>query len=174
MEADEDLKILARIRSKERMQATRKRRKEEQVKKPGNTYNSPHILDKAVAKGKCNLPASPTKAVEFYPIRVNPSCHLKQDVSDVYNDSDSDSDNESINEESPPPSHQTSKSPAEACRKTDGTVCAAILPKDICAGLYVVVQLLCKSGKKKDYSISLCGVCVRATWMKMGRLECNF
>ncbi|GFQ85057.1 hypothetical protein TNCT_217731 [Trichonephila clavata] len=31
MEADEDLKILARIKSKERMQRTRKRRKEEQV-----------------------------------------------------------------------------------------------------------------------------------------------
>ncbi|KAG7309912.1 hypothetical protein JYU34_004426 [Plutella xylostella] len=29
MERDEDLKVLARIRSKERMQATRKRRKEE-------------------------------------------------------------------------------------------------------------------------------------------------
>lgn len=33
METDVDLKILARIRSKERMQATRKRRKEEQFKK---------------------------------------------------------------------------------------------------------------------------------------------
>ncbi|CAH0723903.1 unnamed protein product, partial [Brenthis ino] len=32
IETDEYLKILARIRSKERMQATRKRRKEEQVK----------------------------------------------------------------------------------------------------------------------------------------------
>lgn len=32
METDVDLKILARIRSKERMQATRKRRKEEQFK----------------------------------------------------------------------------------------------------------------------------------------------
>ncbi|GFQ82464.1 hypothetical protein TNCT_341341 [Trichonephila clavata] len=72
--------------------------------------------------------------------------------SDVYNDSD----NESINEESPPPSHQASKSPAEACCKTDGTVCAADLPKDICASFYVLVQLLCKSGKK-NYSISLCG-----------------
>ncbi|GFQ87197.1 hypothetical protein TNCT_483921 [Trichonephila clavata] len=47
-------------------------------------------------------------------------------VSDVY----SDSENESINEESPPPSHQASKSPAEACRKNYGTVCAAVLPKD--------------------------------------------
>ncbi|GFQ76709.1 hypothetical protein TNCT_365041 [Trichonephila clavata] len=90
-------------------------------------------------------------------------------VSDVYNDSDSDSDNEFINEESPPLSHQTSKSPAEECRKTDGTVCLKI----ICAGLYVLVQLLCKSGKK-NYSISLWGRGVRAIWMKIGKLECNF
>ncbi|GFQ64362.1 hypothetical protein TNCT_517091 [Trichonephila clavata] len=34
-------------------------------------------------------------------------------VSDVYSDSDGDLGNESINEESPPPSHKTSKSPAE-------------------------------------------------------------
>ncbi|GFQ76707.1 hypothetical protein TNCT_365031 [Trichonephila clavata] len=65
MEADEDLKILPRIRSKERMQATRKRRKEEQVKQSGTRYNSPRTLGKAVAKVKCNLPANPTKAVEF-------------------------------------------------------------------------------------------------------------
>ncbi|GFQ91090.1 hypothetical protein TNCT_542691 [Trichonephila clavata] len=68
-------------------------------------------------------------------------------VSDVYSDSDRDSDNESINVESPPTSHQASKSPAEVCRKTDGTVCVAVLPKDISAGFYVLVQLLCKSGK---------------------------
>ncbi|GFQ80409.1 hypothetical protein TNCT_606241 [Trichonephila clavata] len=65
MEADEDLKILARIRSKERMQATIKRRKEEQVKQSGTRYNSPRTLGKAVAKVKRNLPASSTKAVEF-------------------------------------------------------------------------------------------------------------
>ncbi|GFQ72278.1 hypothetical protein TNCT_489741 [Trichonephila clavata] len=65
MEADEDLKILARIRSKERMQATRKRLKEEQVKQSGSRYNSPRTLGKVVAKVKRNLPASPTKAVEF-------------------------------------------------------------------------------------------------------------
>ncbi|GFR29393.1 hypothetical protein TNCT_592641 [Trichonephila clavata] len=59
-------------------------------------------------------------------------------VSGVYNDSNSDSGNESINEESPPTSQQAS--PAEACRKTDGTVSAAVLPKDICAGLYVLVN----------------------------------
>ncbi|GFQ66828.1 hypothetical protein TNCT_738751 [Trichonephila clavata] len=53
-----------------------------------------------------------------------------------------------INEESSPTSHQVSKSPVEACRKIDGTVCAAVLTKDICTGLYVLVQLLCKSGKK--------------------------
>ncbi|GFQ71307.1 hypothetical protein TNCT_671301 [Trichonephila clavata] len=75
-------------------------------------------------------------------------------VSDVYNDSDSDSDNESINEESPPPSHQASKSP-EVCRKTDSTVCATVLPKHICVSLYLLVQLFCKSGKK-NYSISVC------------------
>ncbi|GFR11463.1 hypothetical protein TNCT_600631 [Trichonephila clavata] len=92
-------------------------------------------------------------------------------VSDVYNDSDSDSDNEYVKEESPPPSHQTSKSPAEACRKTDGTVCAAVLPKDICAGLYLLVQLLSKSGNKKLLNIAMC---VRAIWMKMGKLEYNF
>ncbi|GFR33011.1 hypothetical protein TNCT_194441 [Trichonephila clavata] len=63
-EADEDLKILARIRSKERMQATRKRRKEEQVKQSGTRYNSPRTLGKAVTKMKRNLPASPPKAVE--------------------------------------------------------------------------------------------------------------
>ncbi|GFR33385.1 hypothetical protein TNCT_236111 [Trichonephila clavata] len=51
--------------------------------------------------------------------------------------------------ESPPTSYQASKPPAEACRKTDGTVCAAVEPKDICSGLYMLVQLLCKSGKKK-------------------------
>ncbi|GFR05210.1 hypothetical protein TNCT_564431 [Trichonephila clavata] len=65
VEADEDLKILARIRSKERMQATRKRRREEQAKQSGTRYNNPHILGKAVAKVKHNLPASSTKAVEF-------------------------------------------------------------------------------------------------------------
>ncbi|GFR32968.1 hypothetical protein TNCT_559851 [Trichonephila clavata] len=102
MKADEDLKILTRIRSKERMKATRKRRKEEQVKQ-----------------------------------------------------SDSDSENESKIEESPPPSHQASKSPAEACRKTGGTVCAAVLEKYFRAGLYVLVQLHSKSGKK-NYLISLC------------------
>ncbi|GFQ82797.1 hypothetical protein TNCT_239611 [Trichonephila clavata] len=64
MEADEDLKILARIRSKERIQAARKRCKEEQVKQSGTRYNSPHTLWKAVAKVKRNLPASPTKAGE--------------------------------------------------------------------------------------------------------------
>ncbi|GFQ96975.1 hypothetical protein TNCT_233071 [Trichonephila clavata] len=70
------------------------------------------------------------------------------------------SDNESVNEESPPPSHQASKSPAETCRKTDGTVCVAALPKDICAGLYVLVQLLCKSGKKKKITqYHYVGVC---------------
>lgn len=63
MEADVDLKILARIRSKERMQATRKRRKEEQLKQSSTSYRSPRTLGKAVAKIKCNLPASPTKAV---------------------------------------------------------------------------------------------------------------
>ncbi|GFQ90582.1 hypothetical protein TNCT_331781 [Trichonephila clavata] len=66
-----------------------------------------------------------------YRIRVNPSCHLKQDVSYVYNDSDSNSDNKSINEESPPPSHQASKSPSETCCEINGTICAAVLPKDI-------------------------------------------
>ncbi|GFR30945.1 hypothetical protein TNCT_508541 [Trichonephila clavata] len=64
-EADEDLKMLPRIRSKERMQATRKRRKEEQVKQSGTRYNGPRTLGKAVSKVKRNLPASPTKAVEF-------------------------------------------------------------------------------------------------------------
>ncbi|GFR19148.1 hypothetical protein TNCT_29141 [Trichonephila clavata] len=65
MEADEDLKILARIRSKERMQATRKCRKEEQVKQSGTRYNSPCTLRKAEAKVKHNLPVSSNKAVEF-------------------------------------------------------------------------------------------------------------
>lgn len=64
METDEDLKILARIRSKERMQATRKRRREEQFKQTSRSYSSPRTLGKAVAKIKRNLPASPTKAVE--------------------------------------------------------------------------------------------------------------
>lgn len=64
METDVDLKILARIRSKERMQATRKRRKEEQFKQTSHTYKSPRTLGKAVAKIKRNLLASPTKAVE--------------------------------------------------------------------------------------------------------------
>ncbi|GFQ81167.1 hypothetical protein TNCT_293331 [Trichonephila clavata] len=134
MEADEDLKILARIRSKERMQATRKRRKEEQVKQSGTRYNSPRTLGKAVAKVKHN---------------------------------------ESINEESPPSSHQASKSPAEANRKIDGTVCASVLPKDICAGLYVLVQLFCKSGNnKKLLNIAMRGY-VSVIWMKMGKLEYN-
>ncbi|GFR31881.1 hypothetical protein TNCT_144461 [Trichonephila clavata] len=65
MEADEDLEILTRIRSKERTQVTRKRRKEEQVKQSVTRYNSPHTLGKAMAKVKRNLPASPIKAVEF-------------------------------------------------------------------------------------------------------------
>lgn len=64
METDEDLKILARIRSKERMQATRKRRKEQQFNQTSSRYSSPRTLGKAVAKIKRNLPASPTKAVE--------------------------------------------------------------------------------------------------------------
>ncbi|GFS45255.1 hypothetical protein TNIN_215051 [Trichonephila inaurata madagascariensis] len=44
-------------------------------------------------------------------------------------------------------SHQASKSPAKACRKTDGIVGAAVLIKDICADLYVLVQLFFKFGK---------------------------
>ncbi|GFQ97215.1 hypothetical protein TNCT_540391 [Trichonephila clavata] len=144
MEADEDLRILARerIRLKERMQATRNRRKEEQVKQSGTRYNSPRTLGKAVVKVKRNLSANSTKAVEFVKKKL------------LLNSKDS--DNKSINEESPPTSYQASKPAAEACHKTSGTVCAAVLSKDICAGLYVVVQLLCKSGKK-NYSISLCG-----------------
>ncbi|GFQ76817.1 hypothetical protein TNCT_311751 [Trichonephila clavata] len=46
------------------MQATRKRRKEEQVKQSGSRYNSPRTLGKAVAKVKRNPLASPTKVVE--------------------------------------------------------------------------------------------------------------
>ncbi|GFR25853.1 hypothetical protein TNCT_346331 [Trichonephila clavata] len=53
------MKILAR------MQVTRKRRKEEQVKQSGTRYNSPRTLGKAVTKVKRNLPASLTKAGEF-------------------------------------------------------------------------------------------------------------
>ncbi|GFR32471.1 hypothetical protein TNCT_243271 [Trichonephila clavata] len=113
MEAAEDLKILARIRSKERMQATRKRGKEEQIKQSVSNQSK-----------------------FFIPLKTR-LC-----ISDVY----SDSDNKSINEESPLMSHQASKSPAESHRKTDGTVFAAVLPKDIFTGLYVLVQLLCKSG----------------------------
>ncbi|GFR01169.1 hypothetical protein TNCT_570371 [Trichonephila clavata] len=90
-----------------------------------------------------------------------------------FSDFCNDSDNESINEESPPLSHQASKSPAEACRKTDGTVCTAVLPEDICAGLYVLVQLLCKPGKKELLNIAMWG-CFRVIWVKMGKLECNF
>ncbi|GFU93285.1 hypothetical protein TNCV_1860161 [Trichonephila clavipes] len=45
-------------------QATRKRRKEEQVQQSGTRYNSPRTLGKAGAKIKRYLPASPTKAVE--------------------------------------------------------------------------------------------------------------
>ncbi|KAJ2950915.1 hypothetical protein O0L34_g5284 [Tuta absoluta] len=59
------------------------------------------------------------------------SNHIKLRVSDVYSDSDSD-------EASPTTTFQTL--PAD-------TTCAVILPKDICAGLYVLVQLPCKSGK---------------------------
>lgn len=64
MNADDDLKKHARMRSKERMQAFRKRRKEEQIKQTSTTYRSPCTLGKAVAKVKRYLPASPTKAVE--------------------------------------------------------------------------------------------------------------
>lgn len=64
LEKDEDLKVLTRIRSKERMQATRKRRKEEKVKQTYSRYRSPRTLGKAVAKIKRNLPASPTKAMD--------------------------------------------------------------------------------------------------------------
>ncbi|GFR19378.1 hypothetical protein TNCT_209001 [Trichonephila clavata] len=74
------------------MQATRKRLKEEQVKQSVSNQSK-----------------------FFMPV------NSRLRVSDVYNDSDSDSDNESITEESSPPSHQASKSPAEACRKTDDT-----------------------------------------------------
>ncbi|GFR16239.1 hypothetical protein TNCT_370181 [Trichonephila clavata] len=72
------------------MQSTRKRRKEEQVKQ---------------------LVSNQSKF--FMPLKT------RLHVSDVCNDSDSDSDNESINEESPPPSHQASELPTEACRKTN-------------------------------------------------------
>ncbi|GFQ74552.1 hypothetical protein TNCT_105411 [Trichonephila clavata] len=81
---------------------------------------------------------------------------MRLHISDVCNDSD----NESINVESPPLSYQASKSPAEAYCKTDSTVCATVLPKDICAGLYMLVQLFCQYGKK-NYSISLWGVSKR-------------
>lgn len=42
---------------------------------------------------------------------------------------------------------QPSKLPAESGHET-GTICTDVLPIDICDGLYVIVQLLCKSGKK--------------------------
>ncbi|GFQ81330.1 hypothetical protein TNCT_516341 [Trichonephila clavata] len=150
MEADEDLKILARIKSKERMQATRNRRKEEQkVIGPRCRFRSSYKIQKAIPYPAISPPSVSNQRKSFLPLKT------RLHVSDVYNDSDSDPDNESINEESPPPSYQASKSPAEAYRKTDGTVSAAVLRKDICAGLYVLVQQLCKSGK--NYSLSLCG-----------------
>ncbi|KAL3279720.1 hypothetical protein HHI36_017229 [Cryptolaemus montrouzieri] len=64
METNVDLKILPRIRSKERMQTTRKRRKEEQFKRTSTRYRSSRTLGKAVVKIKRNLPASHNKAVE--------------------------------------------------------------------------------------------------------------
>ena len=84
------------------MQATRRRRKEEEIKKTGTRYNSPRTLGKAVAKVKRNLPSSS--------------------------------------------SLEPSKLPAESCTGT--SVVSAVSSKDICAGSYVLVQLLCKSGKK--------------------------
>lgn len=64
-------------------------------------------------------------------------------VSDVYSDLDTDSDNEFINDKTPSTSLQALKLSPEACPET-----ATVLPKNICAGVYVLVQLLCKTGKK--------------------------
>ncbi|GFQ76814.1 retrovirus-related Pol polyprotein from transposon TNT 1-94 [Trichonephila clavata] len=56
-------------------------------------------------------------ALEFYGLARSLS-----KTSSLYSyDLGSDSDNEPINEESPPTSHQASKSLVESCRKTDGT-----------------------------------------------------
>lgn len=62
MESYEDFKKLERKKSKERMQATRKRRKEKDIEKASSSYKSCRTLGKAVAKVKRNLPTSPTKA----------------------------------------------------------------------------------------------------------------
>lgn len=47
---------------------------------------------------------------------------------------------ESSNDESPTKALETSKQPSETCPETG--VIATVLPKDICAGSYVLVQLL--------------------------------
>ncbi|GFR33066.1 hypothetical protein TNCT_669731 [Trichonephila clavata] len=228
-EADEDMKILARIRSKERMQPTGKLRKEEQVKQSESVCNGKHECSQSeiwihspewnfftashgkdavdgIVKRSTWITIKSRKTVvssvlEFYDLARSLSKNIfftfvaKKEVKEkmvmldykwkrlknipaiqskhffqskgdhsisvartslshfkctlVLKSLIHDSDNESIKEESPPTSHQASKSPAEACRKTDGTVCATVLPKDTFAGLYVLVQLLCKSGKKK-------------------------
>lgn len=64
MKENEELKILARMRSKERLRATRERRKEAKIGRTSVSYKNSRTLGKAVAKVKRNLPASPTKAVE--------------------------------------------------------------------------------------------------------------
>ncbi|KAL3288257.1 hypothetical protein HHI36_002706 [Cryptolaemus montrouzieri] len=66
-------------------------------------------------------------------------------VSDVYSDSDTDSGNEFMND----------KTPSKSSRET-ANVQATASPKNICAGVYMLKQLLCKTGQK--YSISLCWV----------------
>lgn len=107
MESDEDFKKLERKKSKERMQATRKRRKEKDIEKASSSYKSCRTLGKAVAKVKRNLPTSPTKAEavvkkiaaefqiavpsEIVSANAMPwklTTELKQQISDFYNRDD--------------------------------------------------------------------------------------
>lgn len=79
--------------------------------------------------------------------------------SDVYSD-DTDSDNDFINDGIlPSTSSQASKLSPEACPETT-TVQTTVLLKNICAGVYVLVQLLCKIGKKNTQYRCYVGLCL--------------
>lgn len=100
-----------------------------------------HKLRKIIAGPDISVPSVSDQSKSLLPLKK------RLRVSDVYSDLDTDSDNEFINDETPSTSLQASKLSPEACPE-NATVQATVLPKNICAGVYVLVQLHCKTGKK--------------------------
>lgn len=88
-----------------------------------------------------SVPSIPDQSNSLLPLKK------KLRVSDVYSDLDTDSDNEFMNDDTPSTSHQASKLSPKICPEI-ATDQVTVLPKSICAGVYVLLQLFCKTGKK--------------------------